>query len=65
VLLFIKQDIRKEEGMIIYSTYKNNYPVTPPQVVTVIDLGYLRVQTNFPEQISSHYHIKRREIASS
>ena len=65
VLLFIKRDLRKEEGMSIYLTYKNNHPVTSPQVVTVIYLRYLRVQTDFPEQLSTHYHIKRGEIASS
>jgi hypothetical protein len=39
VLSFIKQGIRKEEDMIAYSIYKNNHPVTPPQVVNVVDLG--------------------------
>ena len=39
--------------MIIYSIYKNNHPVTPPQVVNVLDLGYLDVETDFPEQLSA------------
>ena len=34
----------------------------PKQVVNVVDLGYLGVEKDFPEQLSSHYHIKRREI---
>jgi hypothetical protein len=27
----------------------------------VLDLGYLGVEKDFPEQLSSPYHIKRRE----
>jgi hypothetical protein len=48
-----------------YHVYKNNHPITPKQVVNVIDLGYLGVETDFPEQLSSHCHIKRREIKTS
>jgi DDE superfamily endonuclease len=47
-----------------YDVYKKNHPVTPPQVVNVYDLGYLGVETDFPEQLSSHYHIKRKETVS-
>jgi hypothetical protein len=47
--------------MIIYSIYKKNQPVTPRQVINVIDLGYLGVEKDFPEQLSSHCHIKRRK----
>src|SRR4051794_3866389 len=36
-----------------YDIYKNNHPVTPKQVVNVIDLGYLGVETDFPEQLSA------------
>ena len=32
---------------------KKNHPVTPKQVVNVFDLGYLGVEKDFPEQISS------------
>ena len=39
--------------MTIYSIYKRNRPVTPKQVVNVIDLGYLGVETDFPEQLSA------------
>ncbi len=48
-----------------YIIYKKNHPVTPKQVVNVLDLGYLGVEKDFPEQLSSHYHIKRREINKS
>ena len=49
--------------MIIYSTYKKNHPVTPSkQVVNVVDLGYLGIEKDYPvEQLSLHYHIKRKE----
>jgi hypothetical protein len=47
--------------MTIYSIYKNNHPVVPKQVVTVVDLGYLGIETDFPEQLSSHYHIEGKE----
>jgi hypothetical protein len=35
-----------------YNIYKNNHPITPKQVVNVFDLGYLGVETDFPEQLS-------------
>ncbi len=35
-----------------YDVYKKNHPVIPKEVVTVIDLGYLGVETDFPEQLS-------------
>ncbi len=36
-----------------YDVYKNNHPVTPKEVVNVVDLGYLGVKTDFPEQLST------------
>jgi len=36
-----------------YDIYKNHHPVTPKQVVNVIDLGYLGVESDFPEQLSA------------
>ena len=33
--------------------YEKNHPLTPKQVVSVFDLGYLGVGKDFPEQISS------------
>ncbi len=37
-----------------YDVYKNNHPVTPSkQVVNVIDLGYLGVETDSLEQLSA------------
>ena len=43
VISFTKSAIRKEEDMTIYSIYKKNHPVTPKQIVNVLDLGFLGV----------------------
>ncbi len=37
----------------------------PKQVVNVIDLGYLGVEKDFPEQLSWHYRIKGKETNTS
>jgi hypothetical protein len=60
VTSFTKYAIRKEEDMTIYSTYKKNHPVIPKQVVNVVDLGYLGIEKDFPEQLSSNYHSKKQ-----
>ena len=39
--------------MTIYSIYKENRPIVPKQVINVADLGYLSVEKDFPEQLSS------------
>ncbi len=36
--------------MTIYSIYKENHPVISKEVVTVVDLGYLCIDNDFPEQ---------------
>jgi hypothetical protein len=43
-----------------YDVYKNNHPVTPKQVVNVLDLGYLGVEKDFPEQLSALPYKKKR-----
>jgi len=43
-----------------YDVYKNNHPVTPKQVVNVIDLGYLGVEKDFPEQLSTLPHKRKK-----
>ncbi len=43
-----------------YDIYKKNHPVTPEQVVSVFDLGYLGVEKDFPEQKSSLPDKKKR-----
>ncbi len=44
-----------------YDVYKKNYPVTPKEVVTVVDLGYLGVENDFPEQLSILPYKKKRD----
>jgi hypothetical protein len=48
-----------------YFIYKNNRPVTPNQVVNVFDLGYLGVEKDFPDQLSSLPNRKKRRMAMS
>ena len=43
-----------------YNIYKKNHPVTPKQVVSVFDPGYLGVGKDFPEQKSSIPNKKKR-----
>ncbi len=47
-----------------YDIYKKNHPVTPKQVVNVIDLGYLGVEKDFPEQLSALPYRKKRNQQS-
>ena len=44
-----------------YNIYKNNHPVTPKQVVDVVDLGYLGIEKDFPRQLSSIPHRKKEK----
>ena len=51
---------RKKGKRHDYYVYKKNHPVTPSkQVVNVIDLGYLGVEKDFPEQLSALPYKKR------
>ena len=43
-----------------YDIYKKNHPVTPKQVVNVVDLGYLGIEKDFPEQLSALPYKKKR-----
>jgi len=43
-----------------YEIYKKNHPITPKKVVNVFDLGYLGVEKDFPEQLSSLPKSKKR-----
>src|SRR4051794_20693682 len=45
-----------------YDIYKENHPVTPKQVVNVFDLGYLGIEKDFPEQLSSIPQRKKRNL---
>ena len=43
-----------------YNINKKNHPVTPKDVENVYDLGYLGVEKDFPEQLSSLPFKKKR-----
>jgi len=43
-----------------YDIYKKNHVVTPKQVVNVVDLGYLGIEKDFPEQLSSIQNRKKK-----
>jgi hypothetical protein len=48
-----------------YDIYKKNHPIAPKDVVNVFDLGYLGVEKDFPQQISSIPNRKKRNLQSS
>ena len=48
-----------------YDIYKENHPVTPKEVVNVFDLGYLGIEKDFPQQISSIPNRKERNLRLS
>ena len=43
-----------------YDIYKENHSVTPKQVVNGLDLGYLGIEKDFPDQLSTLPHKKKR-----
>jgi hypothetical protein len=43
-----------------YDVYKKNHPVIPKEVVNVVDLGYLDVKKDFPDQLSALPYRKKR-----
>ena len=47
-----------------YDIYKMNHAITPKEVVTVFDLGYLSVEKDFLEQISP-VHVQKEEKPES
>ncbi|HXT84882.1 MAG TPA: transposase family protein [Verrucomicrobiae bacterium] len=58
---FIIHKLRHKKGKRHdYDIYKENHPINLKQVVNVFDLGYLGVETDFPEQISSIPNRKQR-----
>ena len=44
-----------------YDIYKENHPITPKDVLNVFDLGYLGVEKDYPEQMSSIPIRKKRQ----
>ena len=63
--LIIHKTATKKGGRHDYDIYKENHPTTPKEILNVFDLGYLGVEKDYPEQLSQHYLIKRREICWS
>src|SRR6476659_6727590 len=45
-----------------YDVYKKNHPITPKRVLNVVDLGYLGVENDFPERLSSIPNRKKRNL---
>jgi hypothetical protein len=45
-----------------YNIYKESRPATPKEVVNVYDLGYLGIETDFPEQLSALPCKKKRNL---
>ena len=64
---YILHKARKKKGRKHdYDVYKKNHPVTPKQVVNVVvDLGYLGVENDFPEQLSALPYKKKRNYEMS
>ena len=48
-----------------YDIYKENYPIIPKQVINVVDLGYLGIEKDFPDQLSSLPNRKKRSMELS
>jgi len=48
-----------------YDVYKKDHPVIPKQVVNVIDLGYLGIEKDFPQQLSALPCKKKRNCELS
>ena len=51
VIFFIRLRIKKDGHD--YNVYKKNHSVISKQVVTVVDLGYLDIEKDFPDQLSA------------
>jgi len=51
---YILRKVAHKEGRSHdYDVYKKNHPVTPKQVLNVVDLGYIGIVKDFPKQLSS------------
>lgn len=58
--LIIHKTDHKKGSRHDYDIYKENRPATPNHVVNVFDLGYLGVEKDFPQQLSSIPNRKKR-----
>ncbi len=58
---FILHKVRYKKGRKHdYDVYKKNHPVIPKEVVNLVDLGYLGIEKDFPEQLSALPYKKKR-----
>ena len=53
VLSSIDYDIRKGRRKYDYDVYKKNHPITSKDVLNVFYLEYLKVEKDFPKQLSA------------
>ena len=58
----IHKSAKKKGKRHDYDIYKNNHPVTPKQVVNVFDLGYLGIEKDSPQQLSSIPQRNKRNL---
>jgi hypothetical protein len=63
--IIIHKSAKKKGKRHDYDIYKENRPTTPKQVVNVVDLGYLGIEKDFPEQLSSLPNRKKRNLQLS
>ena len=61
----IHKSAKKKGRRHDYDIYKKNHPITPKQVVNVFDLGYLGVEKEYPNQLSSLPNRKKRSMKLS
>jgi hypothetical protein len=50
--LIVHKTTKKKGRRHDYDVYKKNHPITPKQVVTIFDLGYLGIEKDYPDQLS-------------
>jgi len=60
--LIVHKTTKKKGCRHDYDIYKKNHPLTPKQVVNVVDLGYLGIEKDFPAQLSSIPNRKKRNM---
>jgi len=48
-----------------YDIYKESHPVTPKEILNVFDLGYLGIEKDYPDKLSSLPNRKKRNLQLS
>ena len=65
-IIIHKTDHKKKGSRHDYDIYKENHPIVPKQVVNEFDFdGYLGIEKDFPEQLSSMPKRKKRNLEIS